>query len=111
MSATPELPLPDFDQLSVGDITHRIRSLQLDQVGQLLEHERSTAGRVQVQEILAARIDQLEAGAEPSAGDPAKAPPVQGADAGSSVGPDTAAEATTPLRHGVAEQTPKRGQP
>ncbi len=111
MSTTPELPLPDFDQLSTGDITHRIRALELDQVRRLLDHERATAGRVQVQEILVSRISQLEAGAEPSGGDPANAPRPQDTSSGSSVGKETAADATTPLRHGVADQTPKRGKP
>ncbi|MFT4397263.1 hypothetical protein ACLTEW_20235 [Gordonia lacunae] len=111
MSATHDLPLPDFDQLSTGDITHRIRALELDQVKLLLDHERQTAGRTQVQEILSARIGQLESGAEPSGGTPTHAPPSRDTSTGSAVGAATAAEATSPLRHGVADQTPKRGKP
>jgi hypothetical protein len=110
LNTTPDLRLPDFDQLSVGDITHRIRSLVLDDVTRLLEHERSTAGRPQILEILSARVSRLEAGAEPSGGDPSNAPPVRESSTDSSSGPDTAAPATTPRRHGVADQTPKRGR-
>ena len=105
------LPLPDYDQLTLGSIEHRIRSLDLDQVKQILEHERSTAHRPRAVEILTARISQLESGAEPSGGDPTNAPPVAGTAGGSPVDPSHSPSDNTPLRHGVAEQTPARGKP
>ena|SRR5947209_14516929 len=110
MTDSAELPLPDYDQLSLGDIRHRIRSLDAEALGVILNHEAGHAARVPVFEILEARQRELEAGAEPSAGDPNRAPGVQGAAGGSPVQEATAAEANTPLRHGVAGQTPSRGR-
>lgn len=40
-----------------------------------------------------------------------QAPPVHGTPGGSPVGESTAVPGTTPLRHGVAGQTPRRGRP
>lgn len=105
------LPLSDYDQLTLGSIEHRIRSLELDEVRQLLEHERATAQRPRAVAILSARIDQLESGAEPSGGDPRNAPPVGGESGGSQVDPSHSPADNTPLRHGVAGQTPARGKP
>ncbi|WP_280276656.1 hypothetical protein [Nocardia wallacei] len=111
MSTGKSLPLPDYDQLTVGSIEHRARSLELDQVRQLLEHERVTAQRPRVIEILSARAEQLQQGAQPSGGDPANAPPVTGEKGDSPANPARSPADNTPLRHGVAEQTPARGKP
>ncbi|NKY87321.1 hypothetical protein [Nocardia veterana] len=111
MSTGNELPLPDYDQLTVGSIEHRARALDAGQVRQLLDHERSAAHRPRVIEILSARLDQLAAGAEPSGGDPGQAPPVSGHAGGSAADPSHSPADNTPLRHGVAEQTPNRGKP
>jgi hypothetical protein len=111
MAQADELPLADYDQLSLGDLQHRIRSLDEQSLRAVLNHECGHAARVPVLEILEARLRELEAGAEPSAGDPSRAPRVQGTPGGSPVQQATAAEANTPLRHGVAYQTPKRGLP
>ncbi|MEV7046538.1 hypothetical protein [Amycolatopsis sp. NPDC051061] len=62
-------------------------------------------------QILDARLDDLQRGAESALGDPAAAPPPSDAAGGSPVGEATAPEGTTPLRHGVAGQTLKRGRP
>jgi hypothetical protein len=110
MSTHDELPIPDYDQLNLGTITHRIRSLTQPDLERLLEHERATAHRVQVEEIMQARVKQLADGAEPSGGDPTQAPPVGGGSGGSSVSPQQSPDDNTPLRHGVASQTPKRGR-
>ncbi|GHF65738.1 hypothetical protein FHX82_006075 [Amycolatopsis bartoniae] len=106
-----ELPLPDYDQIPLGSLRHRIRSLTEPQLRTVVEHECAHGNRVAVLEVLRARLAELEAGAQPAPGDPANAP---GASHGSAASP--AAEATkpennTPLRHGMAEQTPKRGRP
>ncbi|WP_107655662.1 hypothetical protein [Nocardia suismassiliense] len=106
-----ELPLPDYDQLALGDIRHRVRSLDEGQLRALIEHEHAHGDRVPVLEVLQARLNELENGAEPSPGDPTRAPDVSGGHGGSTVQPTTAAEPSTPLRHGVAEQTPARGRP
>jgi len=111
MSGDTDLPLPDYDQLEVGSIEHRIRALDLDAIRRLLDHERGAAHRPRVVAILSARIDQLEAGAQPSGGDPGNAPPVHGEPGGSPVHPAHSPADNTPLRHGVAGQTPARGKP
>ncbi len=111
MSTGNALPIPDYDQLTIGSLEHRVRSLALGQVEQLLEHERGTAHRPRVVEILSARIEQLRQGAKPSGGDPTNAPPVSGRQGGSSADPAHSPMDNTPLRHGVAEQTPARGKP
>jgi hypothetical protein len=106
-----ELPLADYDQLTLGDLQHRIRSLDEESLRTVLNHECGHAARVPVLEFLEARLRELEAGAEPSGGDPSRAPRVGGTPGGSQVSQATAAEANTPLRHGVAAQTPNRGLP
>jgi hypothetical protein len=111
MAQSNELPLKDYDQLTLGDMHHRIRSLEEDSLRTLLDYECGHAARVPAVEILKARLRELEAGADPSPGDPARAPRVKGTPGGSPVQQATAAEGATPLRHGVAQQTPKRGLP
>ena len=111
MSHHDELPLPDFDQLSLGDVQHRIRSLGEGELCALIDHEAGHGNRVPVLEVLRARLQELENGAEPSTGDPTRAPEVSGTAGGSVVQESTAAEPQTPLRHGVASQTPARGRP
>ncbi|UXA16108.1 hypothetical protein [Mycobacterium sp. SMC-4] len=111
MSEQHELPIPDYDQLAIGDLQHKIRSLTAEELGEVLNHEAGHAARVPVLEILEARQRELEAGAQPSPGNPARAPGVDSTPGGSPVQQKTAAQASTPLRHGVADQTPKRGRP
>jgi hypothetical protein len=111
MAHSEDLPLADYDQLTLGDLQHRIRSLDEESLRTVLVHECGHAARVPVLEILEARLRQLEAGAEPSRGDPSRAPRVKGTPGGSPASQATAAEANTPLRHGVAQQTPNRGLP
>jgi hypothetical protein len=111
MSDSHELRLHDYDQLSLGDLRHRIRSLDEDALRAVLDYECGHAARVPALELLEGRLRELEAGAQPSGGDPSRAPEVSGTPGGSPVQQATAAEATTPLRHGVAGQTPRRGRP
>ena len=106
-----DLALPDFDQLPLGDLRHRVRSLDDAALRELIDHERAHGDRTPVLEVLRARLVELEDGAEPSPGDPARSPGVTRPTGGSPVQPSTAAEPTTPLRHGLAEQTPGRGRP
>ncbi|MBY6706841.1 hypothetical protein HQ308_08495 [Rhodococcus sp. BP-241] len=104
-------PLPDYDQLTVGTIQHRCRSLDQDQMERLIAHERDAANRPQVLQILTARLGELRAGAEPSGGDPSAAPEVSDTPRQSNVGPEHSPTDHTPLRHGVTYQTPARGKP
>jgi hypothetical protein len=106
-----DLPIPDYDQQPLNELRHRIRSLDEPQLRTLLEHEADHGNRIPVLEILHARLQELKHGAEPSDGDPANTPKVAGGSAGSPVQESTAAEPGTPLRHGVASQTPSRGRP
>jgi hypothetical protein len=110
MTDSGDLPLPDYDQMTLGDLQHRARSLNESELETILNYEAGHAARVPVLEILEARQRELQAGAEPSSGDPRRAPAVGTTPGGSPVQESTAAEANTPLRHGVANQTPKRGR-
>ncbi|MFJ8543359.1 hypothetical protein ACIRFH_15340 [Streptomyces sp. NPDC093586] len=103
------LPLPDYDHLPIGGLESRIRSLEADQVEELLAYERSHADRVPVTELLATRLEQLKSGAEPSAGDPGALRPEQGAGhQGSPVTPATSPQPFSPPPHGTPDQ---RGKP
>jgi hypothetical protein len=111
MAHDEQLPLSDYDQLPLTDLRHRIRSLDENQLQTLFDHEEAHGNRIPVLEVLHARLKELHGGAEPSAGDPSKAPGVTGTPGGSPVQESTAAEPNTPLRHGVAAQSPTRGRP
>jgi hypothetical protein len=109
--ANEELPLPDYDQIPLGSLRHRIRSLNESQLRAVVEHECAHANRVGVLEVLRARLAELEHGAQPSSGSNDVLPEVTKSAGGSPVKEQTAAESNTPLRHGVAGQTPSRGRP
>jgi hypothetical protein len=105
-----DLPVPDYDHLTLGDLAGRVRSLDAAQLRAVLEHEEAHGNRAPVLEVLRHRLDAVLGGAEPSSGDPAAPQPAQAPPpAGGS--PVTAAGAQVnnqPLRHGVAGQTPNR---
>lgn len=109
--AHSDLPIADFDQLPITELRHRIRALDEPQLRAVFEHETEHGNRIPVLEVLHARLKELTHGAEPSDGDPSNAPGVTGSAGGSAVQESTAAEANSPLRHGVAYQTPSRGKP
>lgn len=73
-----DLPLTDYDQLPITELRHRIRALDEPQLRTLFEHETEHGNRIPVLEVLHARLRELTHGAEPSAGDPDKAPGVSG---------------------------------
>jgi hypothetical protein len=110
MAHSDELPIPDYDQLSLPDLRHRVRSLEEGPLRRLFDHETEHGNRIPVLEVLHARLKELHGGAEPSGGDQSNAPGVTPTPAGSPVQEATAAEPGTPLRHGVASQTPSRGK-
>jgi hypothetical protein len=105
-----ELPLPDYDQLPLNEVRHRIRTLEEGQLRTLFEHETEHGNRIPVLELLHARLRELTHGAEPSPGDPANTPRASKTPHGSAVQESTAAEPGSPLRHGVASQTSSRGR-
>ena len=65
-----ELPLPNYDHLSLGSLAQRIRSLNAEGLQTVLSYERAHGNRLPVTQVLQARLDELAAGAEPSAGSP-----------------------------------------
>ncbi len=97
-----ELPLPDYDELPLGSLRHRMRALTEDEVGLLLEHEREHANRVPVIELLRSRLDELGQGATPSSGSQTEMPEVSGHKrAGSPVTPEGPRETGRPTPHGT----------
>ncbi len=54
------LPLPDFDQLPVESLAARIRSLDIQQVEQLIGYERNHAERVEVLDLLERQRERLQ---------------------------------------------------
>lgn len=95
-----DLPL-DIDHLAPGELQHRIRSLDADQLETLLEYEEHHGARAPVTTLLRSRIDQLREGASPTPGgaeDPVRpaAAPAEGA-----VGPETQGPPVNPPAHGV----------
>jgi hypothetical protein len=111
MARSDDLPIPDYDQLSLPDLRHRVRSLEEGPLRQLFDHETEHGNRIPVLEVLHARLKELHDGAEPSGGDQSNAPGVTPTPRGSSVSEATAAQPSSPLRHGDAGQTPSRGRP
>ncbi|AZP15779.1 hypothetical protein ACIGMX_36240 [Streptomyces aquilus] len=103
------LPLPDYDHLPIGGLESRVRSLAPEEVETLLSYERTHADRLPVTEVLTARLEQLDAGAEPTAGDPqALRPEARAGRHGSPVSPTTSPEPHSPPPHGTPDQ---RGRP
>ena len=66
----PELPLPQYDDLRVGDIQSRVRTLDPGGVEALIAYERAHAARPAVLLVLENRAEQLRDGAEPTGGSP-----------------------------------------
>jgi hypothetical protein len=97
-----ELPLPDYDHLTLGELPTRIGSLDSDALRQLLAYEREHGNRLPVVQVLEHRLDAVESGADLTGGDPqastpASAPTPQG---GSRVGPETSGPPVNPPSHG-----------
>ncbi|MET9429389.1 MULTISPECIES: hypothetical protein [unclassified Streptomyces] len=104
-----ELPLPDYDQLPVGALEHRIRALSGEQIDQLVHYEHAHADRPMVVQVLTARKHQLEQGATPSGGDPGAFQPEHPgkAQAGSPVSPSGSPQPIHPPPHGTPFQSGK----
>jgi hypothetical protein len=63
-----ELPLANYDQLPVGTVEHRIRSLDAEELETLLAYEHEHADRAPVIRVLDERLAQVRSGSEPSPG-------------------------------------------
>ncbi|MET9290738.1 hypothetical protein [Streptomyces sp. NPDC003077] len=105
---TGGLPLADFDELPVGELEHRIRSLTSGELEELLRHERAHADRAAVVQLLTARLGQLERGGTPSPGGSEPRPAgSQPSRSSSPVSPSTSAEPIHPPPHGHPGQPGK----
>jgi hypothetical protein len=97
-----QLPLPDYDHLPVGSLEGRIRSLDAQQLQQLLTYEQAHGNRLPVVQVLQARLEAVRDGASlsdgspdaprPEAGEPPMAPP--------SASPETTGPPVNPPSHG-----------
>ena len=69
-SADEELPLPDYDHMTLGSLRGRLRSLTIEQLVQVREYEKAHAHRLPVVTLLDNRIAKLatDDAATPSAG-------------------------------------------
>ena len=56
-----DLPIPDYDHLPIGDLGHRIRSLDAGGLGALLAYERAHKSRKGVVQALESRLSELSA--------------------------------------------------
>lgn len=97
-----ELPVPDYDHLTVGALPGHISSLTEDQVQQLLDYERSHAHRLPIVVVLENRIAALRGGATPSDSEPGSPSPEVNVSpgGGSRVDPATSGPPINPPSHG-----------
>ncbi len=100
-----ELPLPDYDHLTLGSLRGRMRSLDLPQLIQIRDYEKAHADRLPIVTMLDNRIAKLAndptaplSGAGATAPEPARAAKAQG---GSKVSPATSGPARNPPSQGV----------
>ncbi len=54
-----ELPLPNYDSLTIASLRARLRNLSADQLSQLIEYEKGHAGRADVITMFERRIAKL----------------------------------------------------
>lgn len=101
-----ELPLPDYDHLTLASLRGRMRSLDLDALGQIRDYERTHAHRLPILTMIENRIAKLSAGeAQPAGGQ--QGPPQSRVDqppapaGGSPVTPATAGPPLNPPAQGV----------
>ena len=95
-----DLPLPDYDHMTLGSLRGRLRSLTVEQLVQVRDYEKAHADRLPVVTMLDNRIAKLatDSSATPSGGDPAAPAPDQApaAGGGSKVQPATGGPAQNP---------------
>ena len=61
-ASTGELPVPNYDDLTIASLRARLRSLSADQVAQLVDYEKSHANREDVVQMFERRIARLAEG-------------------------------------------------
>jgi outer membrane biosynthesis protein TonB len=61
-ASTRELPLPNYDDLTIASLRARLRNLSADQLAQLVEYEKSHANRADVIQMFERRIAKLAEG-------------------------------------------------
>jgi hypothetical protein len=69
-----DLPLPDYDHMTLGSLRGRLRSLDVDQLVALRAYEKSKADRLPVVTMLDNRIAKLAAGEDQPTGTPVTEP-------------------------------------
>jgi hypothetical protein len=69
-----ELPLPDYDHMTLGALRGRLRSLDMQQLVQLRDYEKSKGDRLPVVTMLDNRIAKLSSGESVPTGTPAPTP-------------------------------------
>ena len=112
-----ELPLPDYDHMTLGSLRGRMRSLTVEQLVQIRDYERAHANRLPVVTMLDNRIAKLatDASAPQPSGVPSDrpAPGQRSSRSGSVVTPATSGPAMNPPSQGVptnpAQPRPKGG--
>jgi hypothetical protein len=103
--AHDELPLPDYDHLTLGSLRGRMRSLDLPQLVQIRDYEKAHADRLPIVTMLDNRIAKLAndptaplSGGSPDAAVPSKSAGTKG---GSPVSPSTQGPVLGTAPHGV----------
>jgi hypothetical protein len=100
--ARDDLPLPDYDHITTGELPGRIHGLDATGVEQLLAFEREHGDRLPIVQVLEHRLEQLRDGAEPSGPVTEDSPTMNlGAAGGSKVSPATSSPTMNPPSHGV----------
>lgn len=61
-ASTGELPLPNYDDLTIASLRARLRNLSADQLAQLIDYEKSHANRADVIQMFERRIAKLAEG-------------------------------------------------
>ncbi len=74
-----ELPIPDYDHLPEGSLTHRIRTLDAKGLRVIIAYEREHAGRLHVLQVLEHRLDQSRRAPNPPGATPPRSPSTRGA--------------------------------
>jgi hypothetical protein len=103
-----QLPLPDYDHLTLGSLRGRIRSLDLPQLVQLRDYEKAKADRLPIVTMLDNRIAKLaqDPTAPLSGSAPAKA-----AEAPDKPKPAKAGSKVDPTTGGPKQNPPSQGDP
>jgi hypothetical protein len=109
MTDHSDLPLPDYDHITTGDLPARIHGLDADGIEELLAFERLHGNRLPILQVLEHRLRELNDGAEPSGEVLQDSPTMnQGVTAGGKVSPATQGPTINPPSHGVPTNPAQR---